>query len=72
MKARLSGGLVHEMSADLVNALSKSKVAAGCWVGCIHRTDKKPGKWLLDRCIDRGDTPVGIATLHCPRQLSTL
>ena len=28
-----------------------------CWVGCIHRTDKKPGKWqqrvLIDKVSER-------------------
>lgn len=24
-----------------------------CWVGCIHRTDKKPGKWQQAVLIDR-------------------
>jgi hypothetical protein len=24
-----------------------------CWVGCIHRTDKKPGKWQQDVLIDK-------------------
>lgn len=86
----ISGGLVHEMPADLANALGQSRktvdlwesltpiarneficwiedakqektrvkrihrtveeLAEGkrrpcCWPGCIHRTDKKPGKW---------------------------
>jgi hypothetical protein len=98
MKAKLAGGLVHEMSADLDNALSESKVATGlwenltpiarneficwvkdakqeetrlkrinrtveellegrkrpcCWVGCIHRTDKKPGKWQQAMLIEK-------------------
>lgn len=25
-----------------------------CWVGCIHRTDKKPSKWQQDVLIDKG------------------
>lgn len=24
-----------------------------CWVGCIHRTDKKPSKWQQDVVIDK-------------------
>ena len=24
-----------------------------CWVGCVHRTDKKPGKWQQQVLIDR-------------------
>lgn len=24
-----------------------------CWVGCIHRTDKKPSKWQQDVLIDK-------------------
>jgi Bacteriocin-protection, YdeI or OmpD-Associated len=24
-----------------------------CWVGCIHRTDKKPGKWQQNVLIDK-------------------
>ncbi len=24
-----------------------------CWVGCIHRIDKKPGKWQQDVLIDK-------------------
>jgi len=24
-----------------------------CWAGCIHRTDKKPGKWQQNVLIDR-------------------
>jgi len=24
-----------------------------CWVGCIHRTDKAPGKWQQDVLIDK-------------------
>lgn len=24
-----------------------------CWAGCIHRTDKKPGKWRQDALIDK-------------------
>lgn len=24
-----------------------------CWVGCIHRSDKKPSKWQQDVLIDK-------------------
>lgn len=24
-----------------------------CWAGCIHRSDKKPGKWQQDVLIDK-------------------
>jgi hypothetical protein len=98
MKTTLSGGLAHELPADLVNALTKTKklidlwerltpIARNeficwvedakqkktrerrinrtieellegqkrpcCWVGCIHRTDKKPSKWQQDVLIDK-------------------
>ena len=94
----ISGGLVHEMPADLASALNASKGAIDlwegltpiarneficwvedakqaktrekrinrtveelhegkrrpcCWPGCIHRTDKKPGKWQQDVLIDK-------------------
>ncbi|WP_176761546.1 YdeI/OmpD-associated family protein [Billgrantia gudaonensis] len=94
----ISGGLVHEMPADLASALSQSKktidlwesltpiarneficwiedakqektrvkricrtveeLADGkrrpcCWPGCIHRTDKKPGKWQQGVLVDK-------------------
>jgi len=29
-----------------------------CWVGCIHRTDKKPSKWQQDVLIDKKPRPV--------------
>ncbi|HNP35130.1 MAG TPA: YdeI/OmpD-associated family protein [Woeseiaceae bacterium] len=98
MKKKLSGGLVHDMPADLVSALTKTKEITSlwenltpigrneficwvedakqqktrarridrtvdellegqkrpcCWVGCIHRTDKKPSKWQQDVLIDK-------------------
>ena len=28
-----------------------------CWVGCIHRTDKKPSKWQQDVLIDKKPKP---------------
>ncbi len=29
-----------------------------CWVGCIHRTDKKPSKWQQDVLIDKKPKPI--------------
>ncbi len=97
MKKKISGGLVHDLPADLVSALTKTKKITNlwenltpisrneficwvedakqektrlrrirrtteellegqkrpcCWVGCIHRTDKKPSKWQRDVLID--------------------
>ena len=94
----ISGGLVHEIPADLASALSQNKKTVDlwesltpiarneficwiedakqektrvkricrtvegleegkrrpcCWPGCIHRTDKKPGKWKQDALIDK-------------------
>jgi uncharacterized protein YdeI (YjbR/CyaY-like superfamily) len=90
MAKKLSGGLVHDLPPDLVDALTETgeitdlwehltpiarneficwvedakreatrarrirrtveELLEGqkrpcCWPGCIHRTDKKPGKW---------------------------
>jgi hypothetical protein len=28
-----------------------------CWVGCIHRTDKKPSKWQQNVLIDKTSKP---------------
>jgi len=28
-----------------------------CWVGCIHRTDKKPSKWQQEVLIDKKQKP---------------
>ncbi len=98
MNTKLSGGLVHELPADLASALNEERDAVTCWenlssiarneficwiedakqdktrmkrinraveellegkkrpccwVGCIHRTDKKPGKWQQDVLIDK-------------------
>lgn len=97
MKTKLSGGLVHDLPADLARALidkdiidtweSLSEIGRNeficwvedakqektrvkrilrateellegkkrpcCWVGCIHRTDKKPSKWQQDVLIDK-------------------
>ena len=98
MNTKISGGLVHEIPADLVSVLTLTKNIMGiwesltpiarneficwvedakqektrarriirtveelfegqkrpcCWVGCIHRTDKKPSKWQQDVLIDK-------------------
>lgn len=90
MTLKLSGGLVHAMPNDLIEALTESNEISGvwesltpiarneficwiedakqektrarrvrrtveeltegkkrpcCWGGCVHRTDKPPGKW---------------------------
>jgi uncharacterized protein YdeI (YjbR/CyaY-like superfamily) len=63
----ISGGLVHELPADLANALRHATETVDLWenltpiarnefifwVGCIHRTDKKPGKWQQEVLIDK-------------------
>jgi Bacteriocin-protection, YdeI or OmpD-Associated len=36
-----------------VEELTKGKKRPCCWVGCIHRTDKKPGKWQQEVLIDK-------------------
>ena len=98
MAKRISGGLVHKLPTDLVNALTATEEVTSlwesltqiarneficwvedakqektrarrikrtveellegrkrpcCWPGCIHRTDKKPGKWQQDVLIDK-------------------
>lgn len=98
MTGKLSGGLAHEPSADMSEALTGSAEVAGlwesltpigrneficwvedakreqtrarrirrtveellegrkrpcCWAGCIHRSDKKPGKWQRDVLIKK-------------------
>lgn len=98
IKTFLSGGLVHEVTPDLVKALTSStritelweaitpiarneficwienakqvetrerrikrtveELLDGqkrpcCWVGCIHRTDKKPSNWQQKILIDK-------------------
>jgi hypothetical protein len=98
MPKRISGGLVHELPADLATALTRTKEITSlwenltpigrneficwvedakqektrarrirrtaeelldgqkrpcCWAGCIHRTDKKPGKWQQEVLIDK-------------------
>ena len=98
MNKKLPGGLVHDLPADLVDALTATREIAGlwenltpigrneficwvedakqektrirrikrtvdellegrkrpcCWAGCVHRTDKKPGKWQQAVLIDK-------------------
>lgn len=98
MTAKVSGGLVHDTPADLVDALVETQTATDlwenltpigrneficwvedakqektrarrirrtveellegrkrpcCWAGCIHRIDKKPGKWQQDVLIGK-------------------
>lgn len=36
-----------------VEELLEGKKRPCCWVGCIHRTDKKPGKWQQEVLIDK-------------------
>lgn len=98
MNKVLSGGLVHDLPTDMIEALTAEQEIADlwenltpiarneficrveeakqektrlrriqrtieelleghkrpcCWAGCIHRTDKKPGKWQQDVLIDK-------------------
>ena len=98
MSKKLSGGLVHDMPDDLLDALIETKETISlwenltpigrneficwvedakqaktrarrirrtveellegqkrpcCWVGCIHRTDKKPSKWQQEVLINK-------------------
>ena len=98
MNKKISGGLVHELPADLVKELTETQEITSlwenltpiarneficwvvdakqektrirrinrtvaellegqkrpcCWVGCIHRTDKKPSQWQQDVLIDK-------------------
>lgn len=98
MAQKISGGLVHELPKDMIDALIETneitkiwesltpiarneficwvedakqektrarrirrtveELADGqrrpcCWAGCIHRTDKKPGKWQQAVLIDK-------------------
>jgi hypothetical protein len=68
MKKKIPGGLVHELPADLVNALTETQEITSlwqnltpiarneflcCWAGCIHRTDKKPSKWQQAVLIEK-------------------
>ena len=36
-----------------VEELLEGKKRPCCWVGCIHRTDKKPSKWQQEFLIDK-------------------
>ena len=36
-----------------VEELLEGKKRPCCWAGCVHRTDKKPGKWQQDVLIDK-------------------
>ncbi len=36
-----------------VEELQEGKRRPCCWPGCIHRTDKKPGKWQQDVLINK-------------------
>ena len=33
--------------------LNKGHKRPCCWAGCIHRVDKKPGKWQQDVLVDK-------------------
>lgn len=36
-----------------IEEILEGKKRPCCWVGCIHRTDKKPSKWQQDVLIDK-------------------
>lgn len=36
-----------------IEELLEGKKRPCCWVGCIHRTDKKPGKWQQEVLINK-------------------
>jgi hypothetical protein len=36
-----------------IEELLEGKKRPCCWAGCIHRTDKKPGKWQQDVLINK-------------------
>lgn len=36
-----------------VEELQEGKKRPCCWVGCIHRTDKKPSNWQQNVLIDK-------------------
>jgi len=36
-----------------VEELLEGKKRPCCWAGCIHRSDKKPGKWQQEVLIDK-------------------
>jgi hypothetical protein len=40
-----------------IEELVEGKKRPCCWVGCIHRTDKKPSKWQQDVLIDKKKAP---------------
>jgi len=40
-----------------VEELLEGRTRPCCWVGCIHRTDKKPSKWQKDVLIDKKKKP---------------
>jgi hypothetical protein len=40
-----------------INELLEGRKRPCCWVGCIHRTDKKPSKWQQDVLIDKKPKP---------------
>lgn len=44
--------------ARATEELLEGKKRPCCWVGCIHRTDKKPSKWQQDVLIDKKKKPV--------------
>ncbi len=38
--------------------LLEGKKRPCCWVGCVHRTDKKPSKWQQAALIDKKPSPT--------------
>ena len=46
-----------------VEELLEGKKRPCCWVGCIHRIDKKPSKWQQDVLIDKNQKPLNINSL---------
>jgi len=40
-----------------VEELLEGKRRPCCWVGCIHRTDKKPNQWQQNVLIDKKPKP---------------
>lgn len=39
--------------ARAIEELQEGKKRPCCWAGCVHRTDKKPGKWQQAVLIDK-------------------
>lgn len=39
-----------------IEELVEGKKRPCCWVGCIHRTDKKPSKWQQDVLIEKKES----------------